>query len=310
MVLEVAFFQGKVFKDMLPGKTLYQPKFHFTAWTRSTFCCSEDSEDSVGQWGISLSKWKKILINREGGLTGTSWSSKRSAKFCIWELTRVPWHAVGCPAGKQLGRQGSGGHQVKHELGICPCNNDCIRHNIDSRSKNVIPRLSTSEATPGGLGPGWVLGTSVQQRLENNGECSQGPLRWWRDWTTSYARKGKRAGTVQQRREGLEGILSLNINTWREGVKKSQAPFRGAQWQNKGQWAQTEIQEFPSEHQETFFYCVGNQALAQSAQWVCGVPILGHSQKPSGRGPVAMLVWGRLDQMTPRSPFQAHSVIL
>lgn len=37
MLLKVAFFQGKVFKDMLPGKTLYQPKFHLTTLNKKHF---------------------------------------------------------------------------------------------------------------------------------------------------------------------------------------------------------------------------------------------------------------------------------
>lgn len=110
------------------------------------------------------------------------------------------------------------------------------------------------------------------------------------------------------------GILSLYINTWREGVKRTEpSSCQNAQRQNNGQWAQTEIQEEPSEHQKTLFYCEGNQALAWGAQWDCGVPILGHSQKPSEHGHwlwVAVLVRGKLDQMIPRGTFKACSVIL
>jgi len=45
---------------------------------------------------------------------------------------------------------------------------------------------------------------------------------------------------------------------------------------DKKQWAQTETQEVPSEHQETPFYYEGDQALAQVAQSGGGVSSLGH----------------------------------
>jgi len=47
----------------------------------------------------------------------------------------------------------------------------------------------------------------------------------------------------------------------------------------------TETQRFPSEHQETLFCCVGDQALAQVAQRGFGVSHLGDIQKLSGHGP-------------------------
>jgi len=53
----------------------------------------------------------------------------------------------------------------------------------------------------------------------------------------------------------------------------------------RGNGAQTETQEVPSEHEETLFYCEGHRALAQVAQRGCGVSHLGDVQKPSGHGP-------------------------
>ena len=52
----------------------------------------------------------------------------------------------------------------------------------------------------------------------------------------------------------------MYINTWREGAKKSQAFFTGAQWQDQRQWAQPETQEIPSKHQETLIHSEGDQA--------------------------------------------------
>ena len=51
---------------------------------------------------------------------------------------------------------------------------------------------------------------------------------------------------------------------------------------------QIETQEAPPEHQETFFYCEGGQALEQVAQRGCGVSILGEVQKLTGRSPGQM----------------------
>ena len=68
------------------------------------------------------------------------------------------------------------------------------------------------------------------------------------------------------------------------------------------QWAQTEMQETPSEHQETLFHCEGDRVLAQAAQGTCGVSLLGDIQKPPGCGPGLQVAWleqGGLDQVVP-----------
>jgi len=65
-----------------------------------------------------------------------------------------------------------------------------------------------------------------------------------------------------------------------------QALFSGAQWQDKGQWAQTEAQEFPSEHEEELLPFEGDGALEQAAQGVCGVSFSGDIQEPPGQCPV------------------------
>jgi len=98
-----------------------------------------------------------------------------------------------------------------------------------------------------------------------------------------------------------------------------QALFSGAQWQDKGQWAQTEAQEVPSEYEEELLPSEGDRALAQAAQGGCEVSFSGDIQDPPGQGPLQPAVGdpasaGGLDWMTHRGPFQplpfCDSVIL
>ena len=47
-----------------------------------------------------------------------------------------------------------------------------------------------------------------------------------------------------------------------------QTLFSGAQWQDKGQRAQTEAEEVPSEHEEELLPSEGDGTLAQAGSWV------------------------------------------
>jgi len=89
-----------------------------------------------------------------------------------------------------------------------------------------------------------------------------------------------------------------------------QALFSSAQWQDKGQWAQTEAQEVPSEQEEELLPSEGDGALEQAAQGDCGFSFSGDIQDLPGRGLVQPAVgdpalaggWTRWSKEVPSNP--------
>lgn len=58
-----------------------------------------------------------------------------------------------------------------------------------------------------------------------------------------------------------------------------QASLGGANHQEMRQWAETDAQEAPPEHEEELIYCAGDRALELIAQRSCGVSLTGGIQE-------------------------------
>ena len=133
-----------------------------------------------------------------------------------------------------------------------------------------------------------------------------------KDWSISSVSTGWESWDCSAGEEkAQEGSHWLCVQTSEGRVQRgwSQALFSGARWQHQRQWAQAEEEEAVWTPGNIFFYCEGDQALAQVSQRGCEVSIIGGVQKLPGHGPgkhaLGCPPWvGWLNQTTSRGPLQ------
>ncbi|KAK4813058.1 hypothetical protein QYF61_007560, partial [Mycteria americana] len=94
----------------------------------------------------------------------------------------------------------------------------------------------------------------------------------------SYEERLRELGTVQPAKEkagrGVESYQCVQIPEGKVQRRQSQSLFSGAQGQDQRQWAQTETQEVPSEHQESLFYYIKQVILLGCIFGVVGLAVL------------------------------------
>lgn len=174
--------------------------------------CDPSTSDDTRLGGVTHQR--VVLLSAE---TSTSWEPPEAQQgegqspAPEEEQPQAPGHAGAAQRQTRKGPGGSGGHQVEHEPGKCPCGKEgvwypglhweeCFQEDEEGAFSSL---LSIGEATPEVLGP--VFGSSVGERHGRD----------WRESNQGHEDDGQEHLSYEERRrEEARGLLVvLNDNT-------------------------------------------------------------------------------------------------